>query len=262
MNKTPTLTLDHPPADGNNPAGLKVTVVIPTRNEAPSIAGIIQGCQIYADELLLVDGHSTDGTVEIAESFGVRVVQDNGLGKGDALRVAIQEAQGDIIVFIDADGSHSPDDIPELVQPILDDRADLVVGSRMRGGSDELHGDLSKFIRLVGSDIITLGINYRFNVRLTDTQNGFRAIRTEAARNLHLQENITTIEQEMGIQTLHAGYRVSEVPTHEYARSHGDSCINVNRVWFRYVYSWLKYLTLGGIILRRNQRKHKITVSS
>lgn len=258
MNKTPELTLD-PPITADSPSDLTVTVVIPTRNEAPSITNIIQGCQMYADELLLVDGNSTDGTIEIAESLGVRVVQDNGLGKGDALRVAIQEAKCDIIVFIDADGSHDPDDIPRLVEPISKNQADLVVGSRMRGGSDELHGDLSKFIRLVGSDIITLGINYRFNVRLTDTQNGFRAIRTQAARTLHLQENITTIEQEMGIQTLHAGYRVSEVPAHEYARTHGDSCINVNKVWFRYVYSWLKYLVLGGIILRRNRRKQKVT---
>lgn len=126
MNKTPELTLD-PPITADSPSDLTVTVVIPTRNEAPSITNIIQGCQMYADELLLVDGNSTDGTIEIAESLGVRVVQDNGLGKGDALRVAIQEAKCDIIVFIDADGSHDPDDIPRLVEPISKNQADLVV---------------------------------------------------------------------------------------------------------------------------------------
>lgn len=228
------------------PTGNRVTVVIPARNEAPSIGPIIEGCALYANEILVVDGHSTDRTQQIAADLGARVVTDNGVGKGDAIRVGIAEATGDVIVFIDADGSHSPDDIPGMVQPILDDQADLVVGSRMRGGSDELHGDFMKFMRMVGSDIITLGINYRFGVGLTDTQNGFRAIRTTTARHLNLVEDITTIEQEMGIKTLHAGYRVSEIPSHEYERSHGDSCIELRKVWFRYVYTWLKYLLFGG----------------
>jgi len=110
------------------------------------------------------------------------------------------------------------------------------------GGSDEAHGDLYKFIRMWGSDIITLGINYRFNVRLTDSQNGFRAIRRDVARALNLKENITTIEQEMVIKTLKKGYRMAEVPAHEYARKYGTSSIKLRKVMFRYVYSWLKYL--------------------
>lgn len=69
--------------------------------------------------------------------------------------MGIEHASSDIIVFIDADGSHSPDDIPGMVQPIKDGDADLVVGSRMRGGSDELHGDFLKFFRMVGSDYHT-----------------------------------------------------------------------------------------------------------
>jgi dolichol-phosphate mannosyltransferase len=131
------------------------------------------------------------------------------------------------------------------VQPILDDKADHVTGSRGKGGSDELHGDIGKFIRMTGGDIITLGINYRFGVRLTDSQNGFRAIRTAVAKKLDLKENITTIEQEMIIKTIKKGYRICEVPSHEYARKYGDSSIKVSRVWFRYVYSWLKYLFFG-----------------
>jgi dolichol-phosphate mannosyltransferase len=79
-------------------------------------------------------------------------------------------------------------------------------------------------------------------VRLTDSQNGFRAVLTTTARDLGLREDITTIEQEMIIKTLKKGYRIVEVPTHEYKRLHGDSRINVNKVAFRYVYSWLKYL--------------------
>jgi len=98
---------------------------------------------------------------------------------------------------------------------------------------------------MVGSDIVTLGINYRFGVDLTDSQNGFRAIKRDVALALDLKENITTIEQEMIIKTLKKGYRMAEVPTHEYARKYGTSCIKVSRVWWRYVYSWFKYLFFG-----------------
>jgi dolichol-phosphate hexosyltransferase len=221
---------------------MKISVVIPTKNEENTIGEIIDKCRPYADELLMVDGHSRDKTREIAEKKGVRIVLDGGKGKGDGLRTAIKNVHGDIIVFIDADFSHDPDDIPKLVQPILEGRADHVTGSRMIGGSDELHGDFEKFLKMVGSDIITLGINYRFNVRLTDSQNGFRALLTKVAQELPLKENITTIEQEMIIKTLRRGYKMTEVPTHEYKRRSGKSVIKLRRVWFRYVYSWLRYL--------------------
>ena len=221
---------------------MKVTICIPTHNEAENITSIIEGSRPYADELLVIDGHSTDQTREIAQAMGIRVVLDRGKGKGDGVRIGIQEAAGDVIVFIDADGSHNPEDIPRLLEPIRNDVADLVIGSRMYGGSDELHGDINKFIRVTGSHIITLGINYRFNVRLTDSQNGFRAIRTELARKLELKEDITTIEQEMIIKVLHHKGRIAEVPAHEYRRRFGNSSIIVRKVWLRYVYCWLKGL--------------------
>jgi glycosyltransferase involved in cell wall biosynthesis len=221
---------------------MTVTVVIPTRNEARSIAKIISKARPYADEILVVDGHSKDQTREIAAQLGARVVLDHGKGKGEALRVAIRAAAGDIIVFIDADGSHDPDDIPGMVQPIKDDKADLVIGSRGRGGSDELHGDVEKLLRMIGSDIILIGINKRWHVHLTDSQNGFRAIRTSAARQLELIEDITTIEQEMTMKALKKGFRVDEVPSHEYSREFGDSNIRLKRVWFRYVWSFVKNL--------------------
>jgi glycosyltransferase involved in cell wall biosynthesis len=221
---------------------MKTTVVIPAKNEERSIGKIIAQCRKYAQEILVVDGHSTDGTARVARKQGVRVVQDRGLGKGDGLRVGIREAKGDILVFIDADGSHDPHDIPRLVDPIKQNKADMVVGSRGMGGSDELHGDVEKLLRMIGSDIILIGINKKFKVNLTDSQNGYRAVRTVAARALSLKENITTIEQEMTIKCLKKGFRISEVPTHEYAREHGASVIKLRKVWFRYVWSFLKYL--------------------
>jgi dolichol-phosphate mannosyltransferase len=219
---------------------MKVSVVIPTRNEEPTIAEIIEGCRPYADELLVIDGHSTDKTREIAKEHGARVEFDHGKGKGEALRTALKIAKGDIVVFIDADGSHDPNDIPKLVQPIHEGKADMVVGSRGKGGSDELHGDFAKFVRMIGSDLICLAINYRFNVRLTDSQNGFRAIRRDVGNALGLKENITTIEQEMAIKCLKKGYKIAEAPTHEYERKYGESIINVWHVWPRYIWSVIK----------------------
>jgi dolichol-phosphate mannosyltransferase len=219
-----------------------ISVVIPARNEEPTLAMIIEKTRPYADEIVVVDGHSTDGTAEVGRRAGAVVVQDNKLGKGDAIRVGARAATREVVVFMDADGSHDPADIPRLTAPILEDGADLVIGSRGRGGSDELHGDIEKLLRLIGSDIILIGINWKFGASLTDSQNGFRAIRRSVVLDLNLKENITTIEQEMTIKALKNGYTVAEVPAHEYARITGESSIRLRKVWFRYVYSFLKYL--------------------
>lgn len=224
---------------------MKISIVIPTKNEQDNLAEIIQGCREHCDELIVVDGHSTDDTRKVAESHDVRVILDNKRGKGDGIRHSVNFVSGDVILFIDADGSHDTNDIPIILAPIIADEADMVIGSRMRGGSDELHGDIFEFIRLIGSSIITLGINYRFNARLTDSQNGFRAIRTSTIKDLQLKEDITTIEQEMLIKALRKGHRVVDVPTHEYQRKSGVSKISVRKVAFRYVYTWLKYMFIG-----------------
>lgn len=220
----------------------KITISISTKNEEKTIEEIITKCLLNAEEILVVDGHSTDNTRILAAKLGARVILDHGKGKGDGIRVGIKEARGDIIVFIDADGSHDPADIPKLIQPILEDKADMVVGSRGKGGSDELHGDVEKLLRMIGSDIILIGINRRWKVNLTDSQNGFRAIKTEVARQLNLKENITTIEQEMTMKCLKKGFKISEVPTHEYERRHGKSVIKLKKVWFRYIWSFIKNL--------------------
>ena len=220
----------------------RVTVIVPTRNEGVNLRPVLEVAAPFADELLVVDGHSTDDTREIAEALGATVVLDNGKGKGDAIRVGMERATGDVLVFVDADGSHDPRDIPALVQPILDGHADHISGSRMLGGSDELHATIQQFVRLFGSQLITLSINYTQNVRLTDCQNGFRAIRKDVALALELQENITTIEQEMVIKSVRLGYRLGEVATHEYVRANGESNFRVLDVWPRYVRSWLYYL--------------------
>lgn len=222
-----------------------LTIVIPTLNEEITVGEIISRCKKYSSDILVIDGHSTDRTASVARSLGARVILDHGRGKGEAIRCAANHVQREITVFIDADGSHDPDDIPEVVRPILEDRADHVSASRLIGGSSELHGGFDEFFRLAGSSFITACINHHFRVRLSESQNGFRAIRTQVLRALGLKEDITTIEQEMIIKTLKKGYRLAEVPSHEHSRKAGSSKISVRKVALRYVYSLIKYLYFG-----------------
>jgi len=221
-----------------------LTVVIPTLNEFRTIGEVIGRVRPYASDIVVVDGHSPDGTADLARSLGVRVVFDQGRGKGEAIRSVIPCLDREVTVFIDADGSHDPDDIPALVRPILDGEADHVSASRLIGGSSELHGGFDECFRLMGSSLITACINHRFRVRLSESQNGFRAVRTAVLRDLGLQEDITTIEQEMIIKTLKRGYRMAEVPSHEHKRKAGYSKIRIRQVAFRYVWSLIRYLYL------------------
>lgn len=218
-----------------------VTVVIPSKNESGLIGEIVDAVRPYGD-VLVMDGHSTDETREIAKAHGARVVLDGGRGKGQAIRQSLHETTSDIVVFIDADGSHDPKDIPALIAPIAAGNADLVIGSRGKGGSDELHGTLEQFIRYIGSQIIMLAINYRWNVRLTDSQNGFRAVRRDVALALGMKSNLTTIEQEMLMLALKRGYRVSEIASHESERRWGTSKVVVWKLWWAYVWSFLRHI--------------------
>jgi glycosyltransferase involved in cell wall biosynthesis len=214
-----------------------VTVVIPSKNEAGLIGEIVDSVRPYGD-VLVIDGHSTDATREIAQAHGARVVLDGGRGKGQAIRQSLKEATTDIVVFIDADGSHDPKDIPALVAPIAAGQADMVIASRGKGGSDELHGTIGQFIRYVGSQLIMLAINYRWDVRLSDSQNGYRAIRRDVGLALDLKSNLTTIEQEMLMRALKRGYRVTEVASHEYERRWGTSKVVVWKLWWAYLWSF------------------------
>lgn len=224
-----------------------ISIIIPTKNEEKNLPWVLKGIKknsrrLGSYEIIIVDGHSQDKTRSIARQFNCQVVFDHGKGKGEALRVGAQKAKGEILLFMDADGSHHPKDIPKLLKPILENGTEHSSGSRMLAGSDELHKTLSQFIRLMGSALISLGINYRLGVQMTDCQNGFRAIKKDVFKALNLKENHTTIEQEMIIKTIKKGYSIVEVPTHEYERRFGSSKVNVWRHSWRYVYSWLKYL--------------------
>jgi len=224
-----------------------VTVIIAAKDEAPTIGALVARCRRYAGYVIVVDGHSRDATATEAAAAGARVLLDEGKGKGNALRIGIAAVTTSVIVFLDADGSHDPDDIPRLIAPIVDGRADHVSGSRLMGGSSELHGGFDEFFRLAGSSFITAVINWRFGIRLSESQNGFRAIRTDVARQLNLRSNEATIEQELIVKTLRMGFRVAEVPAHEYKRQFGASHLVLWKVSPIFVCSLIWYLFFARV---------------
>ena len=113
----------------NTAKNYAVSLVIPAKNESEGIGELIDSSMGFVDEIIVVDGHSSDMTRERALAKGAKVILDNKKGKGDAYKVGIREANRDIIVFMDADGSHDPGQIPALIEPIIKDEADFVIGS-------------------------------------------------------------------------------------------------------------------------------------
>jgi dolichol-phosphate mannosyltransferase len=187
-----------------------------------------------------MDGHSSDGTARIASDAGAAVYTDPGHGKGAAIRDSLNRTSAEVIVFMDADGSHDPADIPRLATVVLSGDADLCVGCRFTGGSDEVSLSVGQLIRTIGNISMNIAINNRWNVKLTDTLNGFRAVRPEAAVQVGLTEDRHTIEQEMVMKFLRHGYRVTNIACHEYSRKFGTSHIHIWREWPLFVWCVLK----------------------
>lgn len=214
----------------------EVACVICARNEEHSIRRVVEGARLHVDEVMVMDGHSGDATRSIAKEAGATVHLDPGLGKGSGIRRSFTLTDAQILVFIDADGSHDPNDIPRLVEPVARRELDLCVGSRFSGGSDELSVSLPQLVRTIGNISMNIAINWRWKTELTDTLNGFRAGRRDALLAADLRENRHTIELEMIMKMLRAGFRVGNVSSHEYRREYGHSHINVWLEWPRFVW--------------------------
>ncbi|MDP8230813.1 MAG: glycosyltransferase family 2 protein [Candidatus Gorgyraea atricola] len=222
-----------------------ISLVMPAKNEEEGIAELVDSSRNFVDEIIVVDGHSSDKTAERASSKGAKVVFDNKKGKGDAYKVGIQEASGNIIVFMDADGSHDPAQIPALIEPLLKDEADFVIGSRHKGGSDEWKGDLDTYLRSVGGGFLTLVINYIWKTNLTECLNGFRAIKRDVGLKLDLKADDFDIEQHMIVQCLKKKFRVTEVNSHEYERKWGVSKLPTCRK--AHLFFWRLFLDIFNL---------------
>lgn len=202
---------------------MRTCVIVPTLNEACGIASVLRGIMPYADDILVLDGGSDDGTPIIAAGVpGVRVLQI-ATGKGLATRLGLKHTDCDIVVFIDADGSHEPKDIPRMIEPIRSGAADIVLGSRISGGSDEFSSDLAHVLRWLGTKVVTGMVNIIWDTSLTDVVNGFRAFNRSRVATLPLHADGFEIEIELVAKALRRNLAVAEVPSREYRRQWGVS---------------------------------------
>jgi glycosyltransferase involved in cell wall biosynthesis len=203
----------------------QVTVLVAAYNEAPVIGGVVRKAleAVPFGEVLVVDDGSTDGTDRTAAEAGARVVRlPANAGKGSAVRRGLPEAQGDVIVLIDGDGQDDPSEIPQLLEA-LRPGVDLVIGSRFIGHFDP--GAITP-VNHWGNRFLTTAINLLFSVRLTDTQAGFKAVRSDALKRVSLRAHRFDIEVDLLLGILRAGGRVVEVPVRRAARPHGKSHLN------------------------------------
>jgi len=194
-------------------AKLKIIAALPAYNEELVIGSMVLRSKQHVDEVLVIDDGSSDATAKTAYLAGAVVLRhDQNKGKGVAIKTAIsyaKEHNADILVLIDSDGQHNPDEIPDIIAPIQNNEADLVNGSRFLGNT-------SKNIpshRRVGQEVLTLTTRLAGNkVNVTDSQNGFRAFSKKTLDLFKFQHAGFAIESEMLIDAAEGGARIVEVP--------------------------------------------------
>lgn len=200
---------------------VSVTVVVPAMNEAENLPHVLPRIPEWVDEVVLVDGNSTDNTVEVARQLwpGIRVVQQMGKGKGAALRTGFAAASSEIIVMLDADGSTDPAEIPSFVEALLSG-ADFVKGSRFcqGGGTSDM-----PLYRKAGNASFVLMVRMLFGGRYTDLCYGYSAFWADVLPLLNLDCDGFEVETMMNVRALKAGLRVAEVPSFESERIYGSS---------------------------------------
>jgi glycosyltransferase involved in cell wall biosynthesis len=198
-----------------------ISIVIPTLNEEPNLPFVLPKIGRWVYEVILVDGKSTDKTLETARALypGIRIVHQSGRGKGAALRAGFAAARGDIIVMLDADGSTDPAEIPSFVGALLAG-SEFVKGTRFAQGAGT--ADMSR-IRVLGNRALVLLVRMLFGGRFSDLCYGYIAFWRRVLPALDLDSDGFEIETQMSVQALKAGLRIVEVPSFEHQRIHGKS---------------------------------------
>ena len=209
---------------GNNE--MLLSVVIPIFNEEPTIGDVIGRLKTtmqkigFKHEIIVVDDCSEDRSLEISKSQNVKVYSlKKHMGKGYALRTGFAKAKGEIIATIDSDGSHRPEELPRLLAPILQDKADLVIGSRFLRQKPVS----TRKLNALGVRLFNVLIKILTRTEVSDSQSGYRVIKSEVLKNLSLKSGEYEIESEMLVKTARRGFRVREVPISFEQRTYGKS---------------------------------------
>jgi len=189
---------------------MNLTVIIPAYNEEKHIGEVVQGVKKYTENIIVIDDGSEDKTSEIAQKNGAKVYRhfiNRGLGGalGTGISVALSE-QADIIVTLDADGQHDPAEIPRIIKPIIDGKADVVIGSRF------LVRQSMPLFRRLGNPFLNFITFFLFGIWSTDSQSGMRAFSRKAAQSLEFYTDKMEVSSEILKEIKTHNFRLKEVP--------------------------------------------------
>ncbi len=208
-----------------------VSVVIPALNEAPNLPHVFATLPLWVDEIVLVDGHSTDDTVAVARGIrpDIKIVTQQGAGKGDALAAGFAACSGDIIVMIDGDGSTDGREIVQFVSALVAG-ADFAKGSRFAsgGGSDDITVG-----RRYGNRMLNVLVNRMFGTQYTDLCYGYNAFWARHLGAMAVDCAGFEVETLMSIRAAKAGLWIQEIPSHEHPRMYGSSNLRAIRDGWR-----------------------------
>jgi len=222
-----------------------ISVVIPAFNEEQNIGFVLTNVHKILKEtslpyeIIVVNDGSTDRTAEIVKEHNAFLVNHGrNSGKGNALKTGFVMAKGKIVVMMDADGSHRPEDIPLLIDPLLNgSEVDVVIGSRF---NDEVSRNSTTRLHLIGNKLINTVIFFLTGKYVSDSQTGFRAFRREVLKRLALWSTKFEIESELTVKMLKDGVRVREVPIRCMKRLRGNSKVSSFRDGFEIFKAILK----------------------
>jgi glycosyltransferase involved in cell wall biosynthesis len=190
---------------------MSITAILPAYNEEVSIGSMVLHARQHADHVVVIDDGSEDRTYEMAKLAGAEVIRHpKNLGKGMALRTGFEHAGKNgcsVVITMDSDGQHDPDDIQKLISPILNGEADIVNGSRYMNGNE----DNTPFYRRIGQNILDKATNLNSGLQITDTQSGFRSFARHTLPAFRFKSNGLAIESEMLMDAANAGFRIKEV---------------------------------------------------
>jgi glycosyltransferase involved in cell wall biosynthesis len=208
-----------------------VSIILPVINEAANLPHVFATLPEWVDEVVLVDGHSTDETIAVTRRLrpDIKVVTQPGKGKGDALRAGFNASRGDIIVAIDGDGSTDGREILQFVSALLAG-ADFAKGSRFSsgGGSDDI-----TIRRRLGNKALNVLVNRMFGTQYSDLCYGYNAFWSRYLPDLSVDCPGFEIEALMSIRAAKAGLVIQEIPSHERRRLHGTSNLKAVRDGWR-----------------------------